>query len=226
MWRMKMDLTDIKLLIGTPCYNGLIHQDYFQGTLQYNQLGFPIAYMHIGNESLITRGRNTIISYFYANDIYTHLLFLDADIYMSGDNLKLLLESNEDVIGAPVPLKGFDPRGKNVYNVGEILNKNGHLIEVEHVGTAVFLLSRNAVESLVKNVIENGDEYSRNPLTRGDAPSDMQYDVFKVGVVDGRYLSEDYYVCKVLRDLGYKVMVDTSIQTRHSGSFTWQGSTT
>jgi hypothetical protein len=214
---------EIKLLIGTPCYNGLLHQDYFQGTLQYNQLGFPIAYMHIGNESLITRGRNTIISYFYENDIYTHLLFLDADIYLSGNDLLKLLESGEDVIGAPVPLKGYDPRGKNVYNVGEILDKNGHLIEVAHVGTAVFLLSRKAVDTLVKNAIEVGKTYSRNPLTRGDAPSDVQYDIFRVGVVNGQYLSEDYYVCKTLRDLGYKIIVDASIATRHSGSFTWQG---
>lgn len=217
-------MTDIKLLIGTPCYNGLIHQDYFQGTLQYNQLGFPISYMHIGNESLITRGRNTIISYFYDHrDVFTHLLFLDADIYLSGNDLLKLLESGEDVVGAPVPLKGYDPRGQMVYNIGEVLGKDGHLIEVEHVGTAVFLLSRKAIESLVYDAKLHGDSYSRNPLTRGDAPSDVHYDIFRVGVVNGRYLSEDYYVCKTLRDLGYKIIVDASIATRHSGSFTWQG---
>lgn len=215
---------DIKLLIGTPCYNGILHQDYFQGTLQYNHLGIPISYMHIGNESLITRGRNTIISFFYDHkDTFTHLLFLDADIYLSGEDLLKLLESGEDVIGAPVPLKGYDPRGKNVYNVGKILETKDHLIEVEHVGTAVFLLSNSAVVSLVNDAINNGNVYSRNPLTRGDTPSDLQYDVFQVGVYEEQYLSEDYYVCKVLRELGYKIIVDTSIRTRHSGSFTWQG---
>ncbi len=219
-----MQPSDIKLLIGTPCYNGLIHQDYFQGTLQYNQLGIPISYMHIGNESLITRGRNTVISFFYDHkDAFTHLLFLDADIYLSGEDLLKLLESGEDVIGAPVPLKGYDPHGNNVYNIGRILDTKDHHIEVEHVGMAAFLLSSSVVVSLVNDAISNGNVYSRNPLTRGDAPSDLHYDVFQVGVYEEQYLSEDYYVCKVLRELGYKIIVDTSIRTRHSGMFTWQG---
>ena len=217
-------MSDYRLLVGTPCYNGLLHQDYFKSVMDYTKLQVQMMYMHIGNESLITRGRNTIISFFYENrENFTHLLFLDADIFLSGADLMKLLDSGEDVIAAAVPLKGFDPRGQAVYNIGNILNKNGHLIEVEHVGTAAMLLSTIAVESLITDAINNNYIYSRNPLTRGDDPSDKQYDVFQVGVYDGKYLSEDYYVCKVLRELGYKVIVDTSISTRHSGSFTWQG---
>jgi len=217
-------MSDYRLLVGTPCYNGLLHQDYFKSVMDYTKLQVQMMYMHIGNESLITRGRNTIISFFYENrENFTHLLFLDADIFLSGADLMKLLDSGEDVIAAAVPLKGFDPRGQPVYNIGNILNKNGHLIEVEHVGTAAMLLSTIAVESLITDAINNNYIYSRNPLTRGDDPSDKQYDVFQVGVYDGKYLSEDYYVCKVLRELGYKIMVDTSISTRHSGSFTWQG---
>lgn len=209
------------LLIGTPCYSGLIHQDYVKSLIEYNNLGIQISYMHIGNESLITRGRNTIISFFEANENFTHLLFLDADIYLSGPDLVKLLTANVDVIGAAVPLKGFDPNGNPVYNIGKILKQNdlNSFIQVEHVGTAVILLTRKASHDLCKNA----DVYAGSSLTRGDRPLNIHYDVFQTGVVDNHYLSEDYYVCRKLRDLGYNIYIDTSIHTRHSGSFTWQG---
>lgn len=209
------------LLVGTPCYNGLIHQDYVKSLIEYNSMGIPITYMHIGNESLITRGRNTILSYFYSNDQFTHLLFLDADIYLSAQDLVKLLTANTDVIGAPVPLKGFDPNGNPVYNIGQILKQNdlNSFMEVEHVGTAVLLFTRKVADDLCNRA----NTYDGNPLTRGEKVSSTHYDVFKVGVVDGKYLSEDYYVCRTLRDLGYKIIIDSSIHTRHSGSFTWQG---
>jgi hypothetical protein len=46
-----------------------------------------------------------------------------------------------------------------------------------------------------------------------------QYDVFQVGVKDGEYLSEDYWVCKTLQEKGFKVYVDTSIPVRHNGNY-------
>lgn len=209
------------LLIGTPCYSGLLHQDYAKSMIEYSGMGVPITYIHIGNESLITRARNTIISFFHANEQFTHLLFLDADIYLSAQNLAKLLTANTDVIGAPVPLKGFDPNGNPVYNIGQILKQNdlNSFIEVEHVGTAVLLLTREACDELCKYA----HTYTGSSLTRGEKVDGTHYDVFRVGVVDGNYLSEDYYVCKHLIALGYKIIVDSSIRTRHSGSFTWQG---
>jgi len=42
-----------------------------------------------------------------------------------------------------------------------------------------------------------------------------------VGVYDGEYLSEDYYVCRVLRELGFEVHVDVSCQTKHNGVFSF-----
>lgn len=225
---MNLDQTTPSILIGTPCYGGNVHQDYVQSVIEFHKLGIPIAFMHIGNESLITRGRNTILSFYYANrSNFTHLLYLDADIYLAGQDLMKMINYKVDVVAAPVPLKGFDQNGNKVYNVTEIIEPNSktnaNLAEVEHVGTAVFMLSQKAIESLVNKAIENNDVYKGNPLTRGNKVDCDHYDVFKTGVFDGKYLSEDYYVCKVLRDLGYTVYVDKTISTRHSGMFTWQG---
>ena len=218
----------INLLIGTPAYNSMVHTDYMHSIISYHEKRLPFSVMTIGNESLITRGRNTIISYFNMMEEFTHLLFLDADIHLHANELTKLLWHDKDVIGAPVALKGKDKRtGEPVYNFGEILsreNTSGSLITTKKIGTAVFMLSRMAVKSLVSDAKEKGDTYYSNPHTRGDtAPEGVEmYDVFKVGVVNGEYLSEDYYVCNTLMNLGYKVYVDLDVQTKHNGMYVFE----
>ena len=45
------------------------------------------------------------------------------------------------------------------------------------------------------------------------------YNVFDVGVFDDDYLSEDFYFCRLVRELGHQVYVDVSIPTRHNGNY-------
>lgn len=223
-------MNKINILVGTPCYGGLLHQDYVSAILEYSNANLPMTYMHIGNESLITRGRNTIISFFYNTNInlpdtFSHLLFLDADVYLSAKDLIKMLDYNKDVIAAPVPMKGLTENGRPIYNVTNVIKErpDSNLIEVERVGTAAMLLSKKAIDSLVKDAVECNDVYSSSPLTRGVNLDMNCYDVFKAKVVDGVYLSEDFYVCHKLRELGYTVYIDKSISTRHSGTFTFVG---
>ena len=150
---------------------------------------------------------------------FTNLLFMDADIGLSAEGLIQLLSHDKDVIGAPVRLKGFDAEGNYVYNVGKKLGEENGLIETDRIGTAVFCLSRKAVNSLVKNAKDNKDIYYSNPHSRGNAQNITMYNIFKIGVINKEYDSEDYYVCRILRELGYKIYVDTTIETRHNGMF-------
>jgi hypothetical protein len=53
-------------LIGTPAYSGLAHIDFVNSILGFQRAGLAFDLMCIGNESLITRARNKIISYFHA----------------------------------------------------------------------------------------------------------------------------------------------------------------
>lgn len=213
----------VNLFIGTPAYNGMVHIDYLNSIMEYHKAGIPITTMTIGNESLITRGRNTIISYFHKLKQFTHLLFLDADMYLSAEGLMRLLSHQTDVIGAPVALKGFDKDGRAVYNVGKILKEQEGLAKVDKVGTAVFMLSRNAVDALIANAEDKGLVYGSNPYTRGTTEKDiLMYDVFQVGVFNGDYLSEDYFVCENLRALGYNIYVDFNVKNRHNGMYVFR----
>lgn len=206
------------ILIGTPAYGSMVHTDYLHSIIDFIKCGLQIATFTIGNESLITRGRNSIISYFHEHPEYTHLLYLDADIGISAASVAKLLMHKKDIIGAPVPLKGTHPKtGEKVYNVGEILStsdSNHDLVTTIHVGTAVFILNRKAVDAL----IDGADTYGSSEITRGVQLDQTMYDVFQVGVVDGNYLSEDYFVCDMLRKRGFDIWVDKSVEVRHNGN--------
>jgi len=209
------------ILIGTPAYNGLLHMDFMNSILDFHKIKLPFSLMMIGNESLISRGRNTILSHFYEMKNFSHLLFIDADIGIKGEDIIKLLQHNVEVIGAPVALKGYDALGNKVYNVTNPIKSTikTSLFEVDNIGAAVLLLTRNAVESLVDKAVNNNDLYHSNKYSRGNSKDLMMFDVFKTGVVNGIYLSEDYYVCKTLKELGYTIYVDDTVKTVHNGMF-------
>jgi len=201
------------LLIGTPAYNCWLHIDYHNTVMKLSgKMHPPPVTMLIGNESLITRARNKIISFFHSEKRFSHLLFLDADIGMQAEDILRMLAYEKDVVAAGVALKGLNPDGSPVLNYK--LLEQGLLVKAERVGTAVFLLSRKAVEVL----IDQAPTYHED-VSRGMSTPWPQYDVFKVGVFDGEYLSEDYYACRTLRELGFDVYVDTSVQTVHNGNY-------
>lgn len=206
----------INIMVGTPAYNGMVHTDYVNSLLSFNNAGLSYSFLSIGGESLITRARNTILAHFHHNKAFTHLLFLDGDVYLDGLDVKKMLDTGYDVIGAPVPLKTLEG-GKPVFNISGPLAEEGSMAKVERLGTAAMILSRKAVTALVEDAIHDGRVYAANPLARGIGDTEEIYDVFQVGVRDGGYLSEDYWVCYRLRELGFDVYVDLSIKTRHHG---------
>ena len=58
-----------QVMIGTPAYGGMVHCDFVAALLQYQHSGLRFALTTIGNESLITRARNTILAEFHARAV-------------------------------------------------------------------------------------------------------------------------------------------------------------
>lgn len=208
------------LLVGTPAYGGFVHTDFVTSLLGLNNLRIPYTLMTIGNESLITRARNTIVSAFYADLRYTHLLFLDADVFISAEDVLRMLIHGKDVVGAPVALKKLTPDGTRVFNLGQTLGEDGALLITERIGTAALLLSRQAIDALVADAINDARVYQPNPNNLDASRGLAQYDIFRTGIVGGEYLSEDYWVCRELRRLAFSIYVDPVIVTRHNGTMT------
>lgn len=213
-----MSATPHNVMIATPAYGSMVHTNFVLALLAYQKAGIPYALITLGNESLITRARNTLISAFYYRREFTHLLFLDADVGLPAEGLQALLRHGKDVIGAPVALKGRDANGSRIFNVGRALGEEGPLMINERIGTAAFMLSRRAVEALVDEAKNDGRVYERMSTLQGDPGPPVHYDIFRVGVVDTEYLSEDFWVCRTLRGLGFDIYVDPEIITHHFGT--------
>jgi hypothetical protein len=175
-------LAERNIMIGTPAYGGMVHIEYLQSLFEYSRAGIQFQLDTIGNESLITRARNTILATFHIRRELTHLLFLDADTTLPAAGLIRMLRAGAPVIGAPVALKGFDASGARLWNVGRCVGVAGSLLKVENVGSAALLLSREACDALVKDAIDHGRTYARASTLRGNSETLVHYDVFRVGV--------------------------------------------
>ena len=213
-----MNQTEIpNVLIGTPAYNGMIHSDYLHCILGFANNSIRHSVMTIGNESLITRARNAILATFWESEAFTHLLFLDADVFLDHQGLQDMLNHRKDVVGAPVFLKSKDAEGRQTLNTDANPDVLPILQSVSRVGAAALLLSREAVNALVEHAIKQGRVYQINKLLRREGMAITHYDIFRVGIANGEYLSEDFWICRELIELGYEIYVDTSVYTRHNG---------
>ena len=72
------------IFIATPCYGGQLGEPYFRSMMRLailcNKYDIQFTVSTLANESLITRGRNTLVSFFMEHPEATHLFFIDADI--------------------------------------------------------------------------------------------------------------------------------------------------
>ena len=102
----------VKIIFGTPCFGGMLHNGYFQSMLElavnFTKLNISFEMMTIGNESLIQRARNGIVAKFMADSSATHLMFIDADITFSWINIVKLLLCGKELCGGCYPKKCFN----------------------------------------------------------------------------------------------------------------------
>lgn len=207
-----------RVMVGTPAYGGMVHIDYMRALFELGAAGVPFQLATIGNESLITRARNSILAKFHVQTDCTHLLFLDADVHLPAADLIRMLEADVPVLGAPVALKGFDADGNRIWNIGRSLGAQGRLIKVSQIGTAALLLRRDACLALIEDAIAHGHTYTPNLPGDRQFDTDVHFDVFRTGVHEGVYLSEDFWACRRLRALGFDVLIDPTVITTHHGT--------
>ena len=164
-----------KIFIGTPCYGNMLTADYFKSCLQLTALAaqkkIELQFGTIGNESLVTRARNTLVQLFMDNEEYTHLLFIDADLAFNSESVFRMLDLDEDVVTGVYPRKVIDwtkaikrvkenPKIKedelhaaslqynlNVKDPKKVMVKKG-FIEVLDGATGFMLIKRNVFERM------------------------------------------------------------------------------
>ena len=246
-----------KIFVGTPCYGGMISADYFKSCLQLVSLAatrkIELQFATIGNESLITRARNTLVQLFMDGD-YTHLLFIDADIAFNPESVFKMLDIDKDITTGVYPRKTIDwikvkNKIKNNPNISEdelmasslqynlnvkdpnkIELKNG-FIEVLDGATGFMLIKRSVFEKMAKeypNLQFKPDQHinqSHENEFNYHKTSTWNYTFFDTMVEPKtkRYLSEDYAFCRLWQNMGGKIYADIMSGMTHYGNYAFKG---
>ena len=165
-----------RIFVATPCYGGMLTTTYFEGCMglmaECIRKGIGLQFATIGNESLVTRARNTLVQLFM-DDVkeYTHLMFIDADIGFDSRAIFRMLDLDKDVVASIYPRKTIDWRkvkkktqekpditpdelhafslqyNLNVKNPERIEMKRG-FIEVMDAPTGFMLIKRNVFNKM------------------------------------------------------------------------------
>lgn len=175
--------------------------------------------MHIG-ECPIGRARNDLTHEFLQSDC-THILFVDSDIIFSYEQVKKILENDEDIIGGFYVKKQDGPVAP-VCNTLNGVDKPRHdgLVRVKYMGTGFLRISRKVFEVMIQERPELAYIDDRDGKT-------VKHDFWRMGValdcVTGmkRWLSEDWQFCQFAIECGFNVWADASILLQHSGSITF-----
>lgn len=235
------------VLIGIPMYGGQCYGDFMLSLFNLTK-GFDhhkIKYeLHlVQNESLITRARNSIVSYFMSSPKFTHLLFLDCDLMFDAETILKMLQSGVEIVGGCYPKKFLNmdkmmhyydkgERGGKlllrqtdlnynikIYNGNQAKIANG-LVEVNDVPTGCMLIDKRCMAQIV----HKNRQYAYKNNVAGYKNVQNFYDIFRVGADEnGIYLSEDYYFCKLAREIGCKLWLVADATLVHIGRYNYHG---
>jgi hypothetical protein len=206
-------------------------------------IGFSAIYS--AGDSLITRARNRLVNRFLEQPRWSHLLFIDADIGFSPDQVFRLLASGHNVVGGVYPLKtvfwdriapgDMSPADRQarsleyVVGVGDTPREDANgFLAVDYVATGFLLIARSSLELLCERFpatrYYTDDAADKDFFQRGRA-SAPKYALFdtRIDHKTGRYLSEDFAFCELCREAGEQVWIDLRSRLDHVGLSTYSG---
>lgn len=233
-------------------YGGLAYCTFIESMINLtsflgvNKIQFNYEFVY--NESLITRGRNTLVDKFLKSDCDV-ILFIDADIGFNWHSVIEMLElmaTDEDkkILCATYPKKSINWDNINKayknnfinestdaikYSSSFVLNYSANEsenvifdlskpVKVRESGTGFMMIHREVFNKFKKNY---PDQMSFNPETKTDI---FYYFDCKIDPETKIYLSEDYMFCQYAGKIGYDTWILPWINLCHTGSYMFQGS--
>jgi hypothetical protein len=233
------------ILIGTPCYNGLVTAEYLVSMLglqtELIRHGITFEVETPTTVSLIPVARNYLVGEVLGNPRFTHLLFIDADLGFEPALLPRLVAAEKDVVAGIYPLKNLNvpairdlPPDKPIASTyhyavsiapGAQPNNDG-FVQAEYAATGFMLIRRSVLEQMAARYPEL--KYTHMfTLPGAEIPpvNDHLYALFDTSLdpARGLYLPEDYTFCQRWRNMGGEIWVDVFSKFRHVGSFAHEG---
>lgn len=242
-------LRSMKVMFATPCYVSAVSMNYvtslFSLTYECARLGMDCM-LHMHSESLITRGRNTMVMKFLEEDSYTHLFWIDSDIVFTPAAAFRLLLADRDVAAGIYPMKTdawppgglpagmtrrdyevrftdypFNPIGHGSTPIGPHVDADG-FVEVAEAPTGFMVIKRPVFGRMMAHY----PELNYVPDGPPNHPKAHLHWLFFDCMLDPdsrRYLSEDYAFCRRWRDMGGRIFADMDSKLQHMGQRLFNG---
>lgn len=215
-------LKPIKLFIGLPIYSQV--PAFFLQSLLALQARKPLftadgreikVHIQMSQGDGVARSRNQLTADFIAGD-FTHLLFIDCDLIFSAEHVIRIVSHNLPIVGGLYPKKQEGPIEWVLNSLPNTEPDEDGLHEVRYIGTGFMCIRRDVIEKMIHRLgpqIEFTADYGQRRV---------EYDLWPMGVYtypdkSRRYLSEDWYFCQRLADLGGAIFADTRIIVKHIG---------
>ena len=245
------------IFIATPCYGGQIGEPYFRSMMRLailcNKYDIPFTVSTLANESLVTRGRNTLVSFFMENKQATHLFFIDADIEFNPEDLLRMVAYDKPITVGAYPKKAvnwesivnaarnnpeetaqtIEGHSSNyVVNFDFMTDKDGNRTpQVQIIDNLVKLKDAGTgFMCIKKEVIQQ--MFDKHPEMKyvNDINVDQKFEPYMYALFDTmidpdskRYLSEDYTFCRLWQNMGGEVYLDPRTALNHVGHYTFRG---
>jgi len=188
-----------------------------------------ISFYPIFFESLVSRARNAAVAHFLEDKENTHILFIDSDIIFEPEDVFKLLQSGKEVVAGIYPkkyivwdrLKKYPEAERVDFPVGgSVKMTEDNFLEMDYLPTGFLLISRTAINKIIKAYPEL--KY-KNDIDGYMSAGDNFYDLFKVGIRNGIYESEDWGFCSLWKSVGGQVLIHPEINVKHLGWHEYEG---
>jgi len=192
------------VMVCTPTYRGMPTKQTFQCTREAmrHMAGLGYNVMYSGDLEGANLSSNRINGVMNAKDSGAHwVMFIDSDMTFPPDGISRLIDHNVDIVGG-LYVKVKPPHFPTLYQKNEEEGgyntfwdyELGELAECDATGAGFLLIKTEVFENM-------GTPYfAFPPLEKSDRP-----------------LGEDMYFCAKAKELGYKILVDTSLVIGHLG---------
>jgi hypothetical protein len=237
------------LVVATPCFGGQVSTIYTTSLFNLQQAVQKLSNVKLkvhlrDGDALITRARANLVTLFLDDAAATHLLFVDADIGFTPEQVFRLIESGADMVAGCYPIKRVDwdkvrrvltsghpnPGSASLDYVLEVDSPDqikvvSGFARVRYAGTGFLMIRRHVLERMCAHPLYAPLKFQREHSRDALAGSPNRYALFEcmIDPATGTYLSEDFAFCKRWTDIGGEIWADLQSRLDHVGPSVFRG---
>lgn len=220
-----MDLSKVKVLVGTPNYMNMfwseVHTNHIECAVEWNEQGIDFNWMIIGRTFVhFARSQACEVA---VEGGFTHILWADDDAIIDPSILPKFLEHDKDIVIAPYPMRKpphqigvlssttGDFHDQKSYDNWKLSDLNKGLVECDGGGTHCMLVKVSALTDIFGSPAAEAEYLDPSESMETESNKGAPYFVMpKQG-------TEDMYFCYRMKCKGAEIWCDTDIFSPHVG---------